>query len=87
MTSSKAVQVSSLPIALGAFLQLSGLARSGGEAKALCQEGLVRVNGATETRRSHGLRHGDIVEIAGREAARVSGREADRSRGHAGRAP
>lgn len=61
----------SLPITLGAFLQVSGLARSGGEAKALCQAGKVRLNGVPDTRRSHALDHGDVVEVAGRGAVRV----------------
>jgi ribosome-associated protein len=53
------------PLPLGAFLKLAGVAPTGGEAKLLVQSGLVRVNGAVETRRGHTLRIGDLVEVEG----------------------
>lgn len=58
-------------------MQVSGLARSGGEAKALCQEGKVRLNGARDTRRSHALSRGDVVEVEGRGSARVATGQGD----------
>ncbi len=52
-------------IRLGQFLKWSGLAASGGEAKARIADGDVRVNGAVETRRRRQLKNGDAVELDG----------------------
>ena len=52
-------------IRLDQFLKLAQLVSGGGEAKLLVQDGAVRVNGATETRRGRKLRPGDRVEIEG----------------------
>lgn len=51
-------------ITLGQALKLSGIVGTGGEAKLLIQDGEVRVNGETETRRGRKLRSGDVVEVA-----------------------
>jgi ribosome-associated protein len=58
-------------IRLGQALKLSGLADTGGEARALVEEGAVTVNGEVETRRGRQLRHGDVVAL-GDEALRIS---------------
>jgi ribosome-associated protein len=58
-------------IRLGQLLKLSGLAESGGEARELVTEGVVRVNGEIETRRGRQLRRGDVVEVDG-ERVRVA---------------
>jgi ribosome-associated protein len=50
-------------IRLGQALKLSGLAESGGEARALLEQGVVTVNGAVETRRGHRLGDGDVVAL------------------------
>lgn len=50
-------------IRLGQLLKLSGLAESGGEARELVAEGVVRVNGEVETRRGRQLHRGDLVEV------------------------
>jgi ribosome-associated protein len=50
-------------IRLGQALKLSGLAESGGEARALVEDGVVMVNDAIETRRGRQLRHGDVVAV------------------------
>jgi ribosome-associated protein len=50
-------------IRLGQALKLSGLAESGGEARALIEEGAVTVNSEVETRRGRQLRHGDVVAV------------------------
>lgn len=63
--------VEHMPITLGVFLQMAGLARSGGEAKTLCQQAKIRVNGVRDTRRSHPLAYGDIVERVGQGSAQV----------------
>ena len=53
-------------IRLGQYLKFAGLAATGGEAKHLIQEGLVRVNGEVETHRKRQLHAGDVVELEGR---------------------
>jgi ribosome-associated protein len=66
----RSVAIREETIRLGQLLKLAGIADSGGEARELVQEGLVRVNGEVETRRGRQLRHGDVVE-AGGERVRV----------------
>jgi ribosome-associated protein len=61
-------------IRLGQALKLSGLADSGGEARALLEEGAVTVNAEVETRRGRQLRHGDVVALGG-EALRIEAPE------------
>lgn len=51
---------------LGQFLQVAGVASTGGQAKALVQEGAVTVEGEVETRRGHRLSGGLLVEVGGR---------------------
>ncbi len=55
-------------IRLGQFLKLANLIESGAEAKEVIADGLVTVNGETDTRRGRQLRAGDIVEIGGAKA-------------------
>ena len=52
-------------IRLGQALKLSGVAESGGEARAMVEDGAVTVNAEVETRRGRQLRHGDIVAVGG----------------------
>jgi ribosome-associated protein len=52
-----------LPITLGQFLKVAGLASSGGEAKAAIAAGSARVNGEIDIRRGHKLAPGDVVEV------------------------
>ena len=54
-------------IKLDQFLKLAQIAMTGGQAKAIIQEGMVKVNGEVETRRGRKLRHGDRVEVEGEE--------------------
>lgn len=58
-------------IKLDALLKLAGVAGSGGEAKHLIQEGLVRVNGEPAAQRGKKIRQGDRVEVASEPAARI----------------
>ncbi len=58
-------------IRLGQALKLSGLAGSGGEARALLEQGGVTVNGEVETRRGRQLHRGDVVAL-GDEAVRIA---------------
>lgn len=46
------------------FLKATGIAATGGEAKAMVDEGLIRVNGEEESRRRRKLRANDRVDIA-----------------------
>jgi ribosome-associated protein len=55
------------PLPLGAFLKLTGVAATGGQAKVIVQSGAVSVNGATETRRGRTLSIGDVVRVGTRE--------------------
>lgn len=54
-------------IKLGQALKAAGLVESGVEAKEVIQEGLVRVNGETDTRRGKKLYAGDLVSYNGEE--------------------
>ncbi len=54
-------------ITLNDALKLSGLAGTGGQAKALIQSGQVSVNGEVETRRKRKLREGDVVRVGDEE--------------------
>jgi ribosome-associated protein len=58
-------------IRLGQVLKLTGLAGSGGEARALIEAGAVRVNREVETRRGRQLRRGDVVAV-GDDAVRIA---------------
>ncbi len=52
-------------IKLGQALKAANLVESGAEAKEVIQNGEVRVNGETETRRGRKLVPGDIAEYNG----------------------
>ncbi|MBS6763852.1 RNA-binding S4 domain-containing protein [Eubacterium sp. am_0171] len=54
-------------IKLGQALKAAGLVDSGVEAKEAVQDGLVKVNGETDTRRGRKLYDGDRVEFDGQE--------------------
>ena len=54
-------------IKLGQALKAAGLVDSGVEAKEVIQDGFVKVNGETDTRRGKKLYAGDIVEFDGEE--------------------
>ena len=58
-------------IRLGQFLKLADLIDNGAEAKPLMIQGLVSVNGDTETRRGRQLVKGDVVTL-GDASVRVS---------------
>jgi ribosome-associated protein len=51
-------------IRLGQFLKLADLVDNGAEVKPLMIQGLVTVNGKTETRRGRRLSKGDLVTLA-----------------------
>ena len=55
------VQISKEPIELYKLLKIANIASSGGEAKHLIAEGLVRVNGVIETRKRKKISSDDII--------------------------
>jgi len=57
------VPISDDSIRLGQFLKLADLADSGSDARALLDDGAVRVNGEPESRRGRQLVRGDEVEV------------------------
>jgi ribosome-associated protein len=57
-------------IRLGQFLKLANLIENGSDARIVCADGAVVVNGEVETRRGRQLSKGDVVELGGL-AARV----------------
>ena len=62
---SRPAAISTDYIELDKLLKRENLAASGGEARALIDQGLVRVNGEVETRRRPKCRPGDLVVFAG----------------------
>lgn len=52
-------------IVLSILLKLKQIAQSGGHAKMMILDGLVRVNGEAEFQKRKKLRPGDIVEVEG----------------------
>ncbi|MEA2394538.1 MAG: ribosome-associated protein [Solirubrobacteraceae bacterium] len=70
MTPVRDIEIRGDMIRLGQLLKLSGLADTGGDARALVAQGEVAVNGDVETRRGRQLHRGDVVAV-GDEAVRV----------------
>lgn len=60
------VKIDTEYIKLDSFLKAVNAAASGGEAKVMISEGMVKVNGRVDTRRGRKLHRGDVVETAGR---------------------
>ncbi len=59
------VEIRREPVELYKLLKFEGMASSGGQAKMIIAEGLVTVNGDTETRKRRKIVAGDIVSFAG----------------------
>lgn len=59
------VPIREATIRLGQFLKLADLIDAGADAKPLMVQGLVTVNGETETRRGRQLVKGDLVALGG----------------------
>ena len=60
------IEITTEYIKLQDLLKLAGLTYTGGEAKAMVQEGLVKVNGEVCTMRGKKIRPGDRVEFEGK---------------------
>lgn len=61
----KIVELNKQPTELHKILKFEGLVDSGGTAKNVISEGLVNVNGKTETQKRKKIMHGDIIEFNG----------------------
>ncbi|MFB5269454.1 S4 domain-containing protein YaaA [Paenibacillus enshidis] len=68
----KRISIQSEFIKLDQFLKLADCVPTGGMAKALLQEGAVRVNGESEERRGRKLYPGDTVEVDGEGSFEVT---------------
>jgi ribosome-associated protein len=53
------------PIELYKLLKFEGIALTGGEAKTMIAEGLIKVNGEVELRKRKSISGGDMVEFEG----------------------
>lgn len=61
----KEIQITTEFIRLDAFLKLTAVVGSGGEAKTIVQDGAVAVNNEICTMRTRKLRDGDTVSVGG----------------------
>lgn len=57
------LEVGDRPINLTQALKLANCVQSGGEAKSLIAEGLVRVNGEVELRKRRQMAKGDVIDV------------------------
>jgi len=60
----RTVEISTEPLELYKVLKFEGMVGSGGEAKQVIADGLVRLNGDVETRKRKKVVSGDIIEFA-----------------------
>ncbi|MDD5773337.1 MAG: RNA-binding S4 domain-containing protein [bacterium] len=59
------VEINVEPVELCKILKFENMVQSGGEAKFVISEGLVRLNGEVETRKRKKIFAGDIIEYKG----------------------
>jgi len=59
------VEVTQEPVELYKILKFEGMVPSGGEAKSVVSEGMVKVNDIIETRKRKKIMSGDTIEFAG----------------------
>lgn len=59
------VKIDKTPVALYKILKFDGFVGSGGEAKTVIAEGLVRVNDTVETQKRKQIVVGDTIEFSG----------------------
>lgn len=71
----KKILINTETINLDKFLKWAQITSSGGEAKLLISDGLVKVNGHVETHRSKKLMIGDIIEVEGKKYEILKGAE------------
>ncbi len=56
------IEINREPVELYKILKFEGLVGTGGEAKIVIDEGLVKVNGQVELRRRNKIKSGDLIE-------------------------
>ncbi len=57
------IEINREPVELYKILKFEGLVGTGGEAKLVIDEGLVKVNGKVELRRRNKIKSGDVIEF------------------------
>lgn len=57
------VEITTEPVELYKILKFEGMTSSGGEAKLVIEQGLVKLNGSVETRKRKKIVSGDIIEF------------------------
>ena len=67
----KDMEITEEPVELCRILKFENMVASGGEAKHVIAEGLVKVNGEVETRKRKKIFSGDIIEF-GNEKIRLT---------------
>ena len=63
MTENRIVYLTHAPVELYKVLKFENLVSSGGEAKHMIADGLVRVNGQVEIRKRKKILPGDVIEL------------------------
>lgn len=63
----KTVEITKEPVELYKILKFEGIVSSGGEAKAVIDDGLVLVNGEKEKRKRKKIMSGDVIEFMNNE--------------------
>ena len=58
------VEIREEPVELFKILKFESMVNSGGQAKMVIADGLVKVNGTVETRKRKKIVNGDIIEFA-----------------------
>ena len=61
----KVIELSKEPVELFKILKFEGIADSGGQAKAMIEDGQIVVNGVVETRKRKKMVSGDTIECLG----------------------
>lgn len=61
----RVVEITQEPVELYKILKFEGMVQSGGEAKQVVGEGMVKVNDVVETRKRKKIVTGDTVEYSG----------------------
>lgn len=61
------VEIPKEPVELYKILKFEGLVPSGGEAKLVISNSMVKLNGVVETRKRKKIMSGDVIEFAGQK--------------------
>ncbi len=69
----KEIVINKEPVELYKILKFEGLVDSGGEAKAVIDEGHVRLNSQVETQKRKKVMSGDIIHFNGEDSTIVMG--------------